>query len=442
MVSKTLLRLTPTSFRGRIVTSTVALMAVVMVCVGIGVQLLLGYVAHRDIDRVLAERADAVIGVVDAQSRASTPLEVPPDAVEPGVRVYDQGGQLVAGTIETEARDEADDLANVTVPTTAAANEELRLLAVPFTTPDGQRGVVVVSQEASPYERAEMYAFAATIGIGLLAIALAVIIARRVTSQALAPVTQMAARAADWSEHDLNHRFDLGPTDDELCQLGETLDHLLDRVAMAIRSEQRLTSELAHELRTPLTAIQGSADLALMRGVSDDDVRADLVEISKAARVMAEVITTLVDVARDPAAAGASATCRVGDVVGAMRQSVPVHLDLVEDVSDSSARIAGPRPIVLRAVAPVLDNAISHARSTVTVRAVDLPHRVAISISDDGPGIDDRIRERIFEVGASGTGGTGLGLGIAQRVARSLGGDVLAATTTTGAMFTIRLPRA
>lgn len=80
----------------------------------------------------------------------------------------------------------------------------------------------------------------------------------------------MAERAADWSEHDLSHRFGLGPPTNELAALGETLDHLLDRVAMAIRSEQRLTSELAHELRTPLTAIQGSADLALLRGVKDE----------------------------------------------------------------------------------------------------------------------------------------------------------------------------
>ena len=77
----------------------------------------------------------------------------------------------------------------------------------------------------------------------------------------------MAERAADWSEHDLTHRFDLGPPTNELAALGETLDHLLDRVASAILSEQRLTAELAHELRTPLTSIQGSADLALLRGV-------------------------------------------------------------------------------------------------------------------------------------------------------------------------------
>jgi signal transduction histidine kinase len=440
---KLLPRLTPTSFRARIVTSTVALMTVVMVCVGIGVQLLLGYTAQRDIDRVLAERADAVTAVADARSRPGTrELTVPADSLEPGVRVYDERGNLVAGSIEKEARDAADDLADVTAPTTVTASEGLRLLAEPFTTSHGQHGVVVVSQEATPYERAEMYALAATSGVALVVIGLTVVIARRVTSQALAPVTQMAERAADWSEHDLTHRFDLGPADDELAQLGETLDRLLDRVAMAIRSEQRLTSELAHELRTPLTAIQGSADLALMRSVPDERIRADLVEIAQAARTMADVITTLVDVARDPTTVGASTTCRVGDLVDLLRASVPARLDLVEDLAGSTARIAGPANLVVRAVAPIVENAVAHAATTIAIRGVDLPHAVAITVTDDGPGIDDRIRARIFDVGASGTGGTGLGLGIAQRVARSLGGEIVAESPDSGACFAIRLPRA
>ena len=436
-------RLAPTSFRGRIVASTVALMAAVMVCVAIGVQLLLSYTSQRDIDRVLAERADAVIGVVEASAEpGATELTVPAESLEPGVRVYDENGQLVAGSIEKEARDAADDLATVTTTTYVTEHEELRLLAEPFTTSTGQQGVVVVSQETSPYERAEMYALIATTVMGLLVIGLAAVIARRVTSQALAPVTQMAERAADWSEHDLTQRFDLGPADAELAQLGETLDRLLDRVAMAIRSEQRLTSELAHELRTPLTAIQGSADLALMRGVADDATRGDLVEISRAARTMAEVITTLVDVARDPGATAASATCRVADLLGTLRQSVPAGLELVEDTAASVARIAGPRNLVLRAVAPVLDNAVSHARARITVSAVDLPHAVAITVADDGPGVDDRVRDRIFEVGESSSGGTGLGLGIAQRVARSLGGTIVVESPEAGASFVVRLPRA
>jgi len=249
----------------------------------------------------------------------------------------------------------------------------------------------------------------------------------------------MAERASDWSEHDLGHRFDLGPADDELAQLGETLDHLLDRVSSTIRAEQRLTSELAHELRTPLTAIQGSADLALLRGVADDETRADLVEISRSARAMADVISTLLDVARDPTSAG---TCQVAEIVESLLRSVPAHLDLVDETEPSAARIAGPPSLVLRAVAPVLDNAVAHARSRITLRAADLPHVVAITVADDGPGLDARVRSSIFEAGVSGGGGTGLGLGIAQRVARSLGGEILVEDPEAGASFVVRLPRA
>ncbi len=428
-------RFAPRTFRGRITASTVALMTAVMLVVGVGLQLLLGYTAQRDVDRVLADRADAVVSVLEAGPVSSRDLD-------PGVRVYDENGDLVAGSIEQGARDEADDLSTVTTPTSVDVDEALRLLARPFTTTDGRSGVVVVSQDTAAYERSEKYALLATVLIGILVIAAAAWIARRVTAQALAPVTQMAERAADWSEHDLAHRFDLDPADDELAQLGETLDRLLDRVAMAIRSEQRLTSELAHELRTPLTAIQGSADLALMRGGADAETRADLVEISRAARTMAEVITTLVDVARDAAATDAAATCHVAELVDALRPAVPAHLDLVDGTGTSSARIAGPRSLVLRALAPVLDNAVSHARSRITLTAVDLPHAVVITVADDGPGVDHRLREHLFDVGASGTGGTGLGLGIAQRVARSLGGEIVVGTPGVGAEFAVRLPRA
>src|SRR3982751_5025390 len=120
----------------------------------------------------------------------------------------------------------------------------------------------------------------------------------------VAGTVERDARAAEWSEHALPHRFALGPPTNELASLGNTLDQLLDRVASAIRGEQRLTAELAHELRTPLTNIQGSAGLALMRGVTDPEDREDFEEIAAAAREMGAVIRTLLDIARDGSGAG------------------------------------------------------------------------------------------------------------------------------------------
>jgi signal transduction histidine kinase len=200
---------------------------------------------------------------------------------------------------------------------------------------------------------------------------------------------------------------------------------------------------MAHELRTPLTAIQGSADLALLREHADPETRADLEEIASASRAMAQVITTLVDVARAPLAEGAS-TCRATDLVPELRRAVPHGLTFVDRTGESTARIAGPREVVVRALSPLVDNAVRHARSRVEVRAEDGRHHVTICVVDDGAGVDPAVRDRVFETGASSTGGTGLGLAIARRVASSLGGTIAVAPTPPGqgAVLVVRMPRA
>ena len=103
----------------------------------------------------------------------------------------------------------------------------------------------------------------------------------------------------------------------------------------------------------------------------------------------------------------------------------------------SAPPIAGPLVLVTRALAPLVENAGRHAEKRVTMdlRARDL---IEIAVSDDGPGVPPDRRESIFEPGVSTQGSSGLGLGIARRVARSLGGDVV----FHGDEFVLRLPRA
>jgi signal transduction histidine kinase len=416
-------------------------MAVAMLAVGIGIQLLLARTARGDINTVLDDRADAMVTVI--QHASSERLTVPPDALEPGVEVFDSNGTLVAGTVEHDVRSVALDLSTTGVRRTKGGpDDEERLLGVPFTTRSGEAGVIVVSQETGPYERAEFYALLATIAIGVLVVAITALIALRVTRKALEPVSRMAERATEWSEHDLTHRFGLGPGDDELSALGNTLDQLLDRVASAIRTEQRLTAELAHELRTPLTNIQGSAGLALMRGVRDPEDREDFEEIASAAREMSAVIQTLLDIAREGSLAGQGQTCTLADVMPGLVGPLGDDVEVVDRTGASTARIAAPRELVARAVAPLVDNAARHARRRITFTASDGPDHVELVVADDGAGVVESMREHLFEPGAThGTGGAGLGLGIARRVARSFGGEIELAPTDRGATFVVTLPR-
>ncbi|WP_198289926.1 sensor histidine kinase [Nocardioides sp. Iso805N] len=437
-----MLRLRPRGFRTQIVASTVLLMAFVMIVLTTGTQAVLEWNTHNDVRRVLDERTQAVLEVVRATGK---PLDSQSwESIEPLSRVFDANGAPVGGSIQHVAEGDATELAAEALSTgqrqDAVVHGDLNLRAVPFTTRAGERGAVVVSETSEPYERTELEALIAMIVLGLLVVGVAGGIAWRVTRQALEPVEQMAVRAADWSEHDLSHRFDLGTPDNELSKLGETLDHLLDRVAAAIRAEQRLTAELAHELRTPLTTIQGAADLALLRGVADDDAREDLEAISTAARRMTGVIATLLDLARERGASAKSST-PLAAIVEAVRPLVPDHLELIDEASAITVPVAAPASLVVQAVSPIVENAVRYARSTVRFDARLTPDQVHLLISDDGPGLAATVRGKVFEPGTSASDGTGLGLGISRRVARSLGGDVDVAEATDGAAFLVRLPR-
>lgn len=288
--------------------------------------------------------------------------------------------------------------------------------------------------ESHPEARSPWNILLATGLVGACGVVLSGWVAWRVSHRALKPVRDMAERAEDWSAQNLASRFDLGLPVNELSQLGQTLDHLLDRVAHAIRAEQRLSAELAHEIRTPLAAIRGSAELALLRKPADPELRTDLAEIADGTRRLAEVVTALLELAQNPGEA-LQATASPDAVIAQVSGLVPAQIEL--ELTGSAPPIAGPLALVTRALAPLVENAGRHAEKRVTMdlRALDL---IEIAVSDDGPGVPASLRESIFEPGASTQGSSGLGLGIARRVARSLGGDVV----LHGGEFVLRLPRA
>lgn len=288
--------------------------------------------------------------------------------------------------------------------------------------------------ESHPEARSPWNILLGTGLVGACGVVVSGCVAWRVSHRALKPVRDMAERAEDWSAQNLARRFDLGPPVNELSQLGQTLDHLLDRVAHAIRAEQRFSAELAHEIRTPLAAIRGSAELALLRKPADPELRTDLAEIADGTRRLAEVVTALLELAQNPGEA-LKAAASPDVVIARVSGLVPAQIEL--ELTGSALPIAGPLALVTRALAPLVENAGQHAQKRVTLdlRARDL---IEIAVSDDGPGVPPELRESIFEPGASTQGSSGLGLGIARRVARSLGGDVV----LRGDEFVLRLPHA
>lgn len=426
------------SFRTQLVGLTAAVTLLGVIALTVVVQVVLARTTTSNLDTVLENRAETVIS--SATVGPGGALSVPDSRLDAGVAVYDGSGRLVAGAPPTSEESVYAGLATATTREVEdrTGEDESRVLAQPFTV-DGVDGVVVVTERLAPYERAERQALYVCVGAGLLMVVLAAGLSLWVSRRALAPVAAMTRAADDWSEHDLAHRFDLGDATNEITALGRTLDRLLERVASAIRAEQRLTSELAHELRTPLTAIQANTDLALMHDLPDG-AREGLEDTALAVRRMGATIDGLLELARTESSQAMGRSCSLAD-------AVTEALSLLDEGSvevtvDPGVRVVLPIALTVRAISPVLANALRLAGLVTVSTGPARDGFVDLYVDDDGPGVADDDRERIFDPGHTGGSGAGLGLALSRRVARSMGGDVRVGDGPLATRFVVTLPLA
>jgi signal transduction histidine kinase len=280
--------------------------------------------------------------------------------------------------------------------------------------------------------------------------------ARWLIGRALRPVAKMTRQAEVWSERDLDRRFAVGPPNDELTELAHVLNGLLDRLAASLRREQRLSAEISHELRTPLASVVAEAQYALRHGHQTEESQATLEHILQSARKLGRTLDVLMTAARaqlnprsatSDAVVGARAAAD-GTRAHAARRGVGVTLNAPQ----GPIRVAVESELLERVLAPLLDNAARHARSSISITVERASDAVTLTVDDDGPGILPPEQERIFQPGhratdtraatAVASAGAGLGLALCRRLARSAGGDVHAQPSDGGARFVVRLPAA
>lgn len=434
--------------RQQVVGTTVALTLIAMAALTLLVHEVLASTVEGDVSGLLQDRADAVTSTLIVRDGQVVAQETPTETLDRSTWVYDDTGRLVEGApAEGALRRTVEELSTSQQRSTASVDDEYRLLAVPVQL--GAAGevsaVVVVAVNLAPYERTEHYALLVTLALGFVVVLGSAGVAAWSLHRALKPVSVMAARAREWSEQDLDRRFALGEPNDEISSLATTFDTLLGRVAEVIRSEQRLSQEMAHELRTPLTTVRAEAEIAALHPELPEEPRAALSRIVAACDTMSDAITALMDLAR---AGGVFGRSTPGDVLAPLleesqlRPGVRVTVTSVPD----GVLIAGPLDLVQRALSPLLDNAVRHAASRVTLRVVARGALVEFHVEDDGPGVEPGEVERLFVPGHRGatSDGAGLGLPLARRVARSLGGDVEAVARLDsrpgGGHFVLTLP--
>ena len=406
-----------------------------------------------DAQSILRSRASGVVAglrVVDGRLKVT---ESPDDAaVDTQVWVF-AGTRPLEHPHATEAVSRAAlSLAGGPKRTIELASTETKLFAVPVERRGVRLGTVVASLSLKPYDRTREIALVASLILCVAVLAGVLLLARWVIARALQPVAHMTAQAADWSEHDVEGRFELGPPRDELTQLAATLDALLGRLSASLRHEQRFSAELSHELRTPLAKIRAEAEIALRRKRTPTAYRDALTAVLRAAERMSAVVETLLVAARAESAPHRP----LSDVVEAAEQAVEACRTVARE-RNVALRMLAPTgrveaiadgELVERILFPLVENGCRYARSEVKVTVAPAQGRVFVRVEDDGPGVARDERLRIFEPGERGQAaeggpqGSGLGLALARRLARQAGGEIEVEPGDEGGRFAVELPRA
>lgn len=427
------------SIRARLLLASLATLAVGLAALVVVGNVLLSARVGAEQSNLLRAQAQAQIAALDVGDRGVRIRETPNDAA------LDRGAWILDGprVIERPPRvsRSLDGLA-VTLGRRARSAElagpgDVRLRVQPVRDPGGSTrslGAVVVARSDVDLERLQHQVLVGSTVIALLVLLAGAVVIRRALDGALRPVARMTDAAEDWSEHDLDQRFGLGPARDELTGLAATLDHMLGRIAASRRAEQRFASEVAHELRTPVAGLRGRAELAL--AATGAHVRPKQREALEAVIIQADRIDTAVDTLLAVARRELDGTAGRVDLEALAREVGDVTVEAPAGLPAAE----GDPAVVRRALAPLVDNARRHARRHVTLRLSADEVTVRLTVADDGPGPQPALVEAIFDAGfSSQPDGAGLGLPLARRLARSCGGDIVLGPGP-GGSFTLVLP--
>ncbi|GFE13280.1 two-component sensor histidine kinase [Streptomyces glebosus] len=458
-LDRVLRRLAPRTLRGRLSLVALTTAALLMTVLTVAFNAVMDRHLHHQANDELRNRAAAVATTVDTSGPRVRVLETANDGlldanvwIYAGTRLLEKPPSTTAGSPLTQT---ADRLAAHRAPACTTVNahgqQPVRLCSRPLTGRHAN-ATVVTALDLGPYRSSANTLLLGSLILDAVMLACTYLLTRLAVGGALRPVRTMTDQATQWSAVGSDERFGTNEHPAELARLGASLDALLDRIRTVLRHEQQLTGELSHELRTPLTRIVMELDWwRRARPRSEAETRATHEVIAEATQSMRTICDTLLDEARENALNPSSTAPGTTDVVPVLDRLVQ-GLDTQDRVkatveSETAVLEAGVAPPLLeRIVSPLLANAVRYARSGVTVSARGIPGAVLIDVVDDGPGVPEAFAGDLFQPGRRADGddghdGAGLGLPLARRLARAVGGEVSHDPGhNPGARFMVSLP--
>ena len=270
-----------------------------------------------------------------------------------------------------------------------------------------------------------------------------------VSRRLMRPLERVSEAAGDIAEGGLDTRLDQ-ESDPDLSRLVTSFNEMADAVQARIEREARFASDVSHELRSPITALAAAVEVL-------DARRADLPERTQQAldvvvsqiRRFDQMVLDLLELSRSDV--GILDLHRedveLSPFIHRVAQRYGIEDLTIETRPDTPATASIDKRRFERIIANLLDNARLHGGgvSRVTIESGPSGHRIAVE--DNGPGVTQSDRSRIFErftrgsAGRSRAGGTGLGLALVAEHARAHGGSAWVEDAPGGgARFVVELP--
>jgi signal transduction histidine kinase len=237
-------------------------------------------------------------------------------------------------------------------------------------------------------------------------------------------------------------------TDDELSAMASAINDNVQRLRDALAAQQQFVADAAHELRNPLSILISGLEIAerYPTQVQWPDALAQALRSARRLQDLTQDLLVLAQLdARAPERTDLVAL-RVlcTELIEARRVHGATSIVLFDGPDFA---VLGDRGRLERVVGNLLDNAIRHAVTNVSLRLTASAGQAILDIHNDGPAIIAADRERIFdrftrldEARARNDGGAGLGLAIAREAANRHGGTVSALPLDAGATFRVTLP--
>jgi signal transduction histidine kinase len=269
--------------------------------------------------------------------------------------------------------------------------------------------------------------------------------------QALGPVERIRARVQGIGSGELAERVPVPQTRDEIARLAVTMNEMLDRLQTGQVMQRRFVSDASHELRSPLATLTAALEVvqADTTGRAWQELHQVMAAETDRMRQLVEDLLLLAK-ADDAGLRMRRTDVDLDDLVAAEIQrlrSSAVDLTVTSEVHP--VRVVGDPARLGQVLRNLVDNAARAAHTTIHVSTAEQNGSAVITVADDGDGIPEADRFRVFErfvrldtSRARTSGGSGLGLSIALEITRARQGTItLTPSPTGGTTATITLPR-